>query len=119
MKQREIGPDIIRTLAIVCVVCGHFFTVNTPYNQVLFEGGGMLLQGCLKAFFCNLGVPLFLMLTGYFNCQKEFSAKYYKNIKRVLLPYVVISILTWIVLSANHSIKEFSCFVVFHGSLYP
>ncbi|WP_285819450.1 acyltransferase [Bacteroides acidifaciens] len=106
MKQREIGPDIIRTLAIVCVVCGHFFTVNTPYNQVLFEGGGMLLQGCLKAFFCNLGVPLFLMLTGYFNCQKEFSAKYYKNIKRVLLPYVVISILTWIVLSANHSIKE-------------
>lgn len=75
-------------------------------HLVLFEGGGMLLQGCLKAFFCNLGVPLFLMLTGYFNCRKEFSAKYYKNIKRVLLPYVVISVLTWIVLSANHSIKE-------------
>lgn len=106
MKQREIGPDIIRTLAIVCVVCGHFFTVNTPYNQSVFEGGGMLLQGCLKAFFCNLGVPLFLMLTGYFNCRKEFSAEYYKNIKRVLLPYVIISILTWAVLSVEHSVKE-------------
>ncbi|EIC71970.1 acyltransferase family protein [Bacteroides sp. D2] len=106
MKQREIGPDIIRTLAIVCVVCGHFFTVNTPYNQVLFEGGGMLLQGCLKAFFCNLGVPLFLMLTGYFNCKKEFSSKYYSNIKRVLIPYAIISVLTWAVLSTNHSIKE-------------
>lgn len=112
MKQREIGPDIIRMLAIVCVVCGHFFTVNTPYNQVLFEGGGMLLQGCLKAFFCNLGVPLFLMLTGYFNCRKEFSSEYYKNIKRVLIPYAIISVLTWAVLSADHSIKE-----LFFGTL--
>lgn len=111
-KQREIGSDIIRTLAIVCVVCGHFFTVNTPFNQTEFVGGGMLLQGCLKAFFCNLGVPLFLMLTGYFNCRKEFSVKYYKNIKRVLLPYVVISILTWAVLSSDHSIKE-----LFFGTL--
>ncbi len=106
MKQREIGPDIIRTLAIVCVVCGHFFTVNTPYNQAVFEGGGILLQGCLKAFFCNLGVPFFLMLTGYFNCQKEFSEKYYKSIKRVLIPYAIISVLTWAVLSTNHSVKE-------------
>lgn len=88
------------------MVCGHFFTVNTPYNQVAFEGGGMLLQGCLKAFFCNLGVPFFLMLTGYFNCQKEFSVKYYKSIKRVLIPYAVISVLTWAVLSTNHSVKE-------------
>ena len=66
----------------------------------------MLLQGCLKAFFCNLGVPLFLMLTGYFNCRKEFSSEYYKNIKRVLIPYIIISVLTWVVLSADHSIKE-------------
>lgn len=106
MQQREIGPDIIRTLAIVCVVCGHFFTVNTPYNQAVFEGGSILLQGCLKAFFCNLGVPFFLMLTGYFNCQKEFSKEYYKSIKRVLMPYAIISVLTWAVLSTNHSIKE-------------
>lgn len=70
MKQREIGPDIIRTLAIVCVVCGHFFTVNTPYNQLLFEGGGMLLQGCLKAFFCNLGVPLVFDAYGVFQLQE-------------------------------------------------
>ncbi len=45
------------------------------------------------------------MLTGYFNCRKEFSAEYYKNIKRVLIPYAVISVLTWIVLSDDYSIK--------------
>lgn len=106
MNQREIGPDIIRMLAIISVVCGHFFTVNTPFNQSEFIGGGMFVQGCLRAFFANLGVPLFLMLSGYFNCRKEFSVKYYKNIKRILVPYVVISILTWGTLSVNHSIKH-------------
>ena len=104
-KEREIGPDIIRALAIVCVVCGHFFSVNTPYNHVSSTGWSMLIQGCMKAFFCNLGVPLFLMLSGYFNCYKEFSVQYYKNIKRILIPYLVISVLTWAVLSIDHSVK--------------
>ncbi len=105
-KQREIGLDIIRTLAVVCVVCGHFFTVNTPFNQSDFIGSSMLVQGCCRAFFANLGVPLFLMLSGYFNCYKEFSIKYYKNIKRILVPYIVASILTWLLLSENHSITQ-------------
>lgn len=106
MKEREIGSDVIRALAIVCVVCGHFFSVNTPYNDASKEGFLMLIQGSLKGFFCYLGIPLFLMLTGYFNCKKEFSAQYYKGIKRILIPYVVISVTTWLMLSENHSIKE-------------
>ena len=44
------------------------------------------------------------MLTGYFNCYKEFSIQYYKNIKRILLPYLIISVLTWLVLSTDHSV---------------
>ena len=104
--QREIGPDIIRTLAIVCVVCGHFFTVNTPYNDVSHAGEWMLLQGCLKSIFGNLGVPLFLMLSGYFNYRKDFTLQYYKNIKRILLPYIIISLLTWAVLSNDHSLIQ-------------
>lgn len=66
----------------------------------------MLLQGCFKGFFCYLGVPLFLMLTRYFNCKKEFSVQYYKNIKRILIPYVVISVITWAILSCSHSLEE-------------
>lgn len=106
MNQREIGPDIIRMLAIISVVCGHFFTVNTPFNQAEFVGGGMFVQGCLRAFFANLGVPLFLMLSGYFNCRKDFSLGYYKKIRRILVPYFVISILTWGVLSVDYSITR-------------
>lgn len=104
--ERLVGPDLIRAFAIVCVVCGHFFSVNTPYNDTSHAGGLMLLQGCLKGVFCYLGVPLFLMLTGYFNCKKEFSFQYYKNIKRILVPYLIISVITWGVLSTSHSVVE-------------
>jgi len=71
MKARAIGLDLIRTIAIVSVVCGHFFSVNTPFNDVPFEGWSMILQGLLKSIFCNLGVPLFLMLSGYLCCKKN------------------------------------------------
>lgn len=106
VNDREIGPDIIRVFAIICVICGHFFSVNTPFNQACQAGGSMLMQGCLKSFFCNLGVPLFLMLTGYFNCFKKITISYYKNIAKVLVPYFSISFVTWIVLSKSHSVME-------------
>lgn len=72
-KERDIGLDIIRSVAILCVVCGHFFSVNTPFNDVPLVGISMIFQGFLKSIFCNLGVPFFLMLSGYLCCKKEFS----------------------------------------------
>lgn len=102
-NQRLIGPDILRAFAIVAVVCGHFFSVNTPFNDTPMEGVNMFVQGYLKSVFCNTGVPLFLMLTGYFNLRKQLSREYFFGIKRALIPYLVISLITWAVLSPNYS----------------
>lgn len=102
-NQRLIGPDILRAFAIIAVVCGHFFSVNTPFNDTSFTGLSMFAQGYLKSIFCNTGVPLFLMLTGYFNLNKQLSKEYFFGIKRALIPYVIISLITWAVLSPNHS----------------
>lgn len=105
-KERDIGLDIIRSVAILCVVCGHFFSVNTPFNDVPLVGISMIFQGFLKSIFCNLGVPFFLMLLGYLCCKKEFSLGYYKGLKRILVPYLVISLITWGVLSSDYSLVE-------------
>ncbi len=105
-QQRIIGLDILRTLAIVCVVCGHFFTVNTPFNDTPYAGTSMMLQGFLKTVFGSMGVPLFLMLSGYLCCTKKFSLTYYKGIARVLIAYLIISLITWCVLSPSHSLSE-------------
>ena len=104
--ERLIGPDILRALAVVCVIGGHFFAINTPFNHTPFIGLSMFVQGWLKSFMQGFGVPMFLMLSGYFCLNKEFSTRYYKGITKVLYTYVFISILTWMVLSTSYSPLE-------------
>lgn len=89
-----IGLDLVRTLAIICVIGGHYFNINTDFELWTFTGVGMFLLGMLQTF-TLIGVPLFLMLTGYLNINKtEPTRKYYNGIWRVLIAYVFFSLLT-------------------------
>ena len=105
-SSRIIGADIIRTIAIICVIGGHFFTVNTPYNACQECDWSLFTQGFLKTFMSHVGVPFFLMLSGYLCVYKTCSTKYYKGIVKVIVPYVVISCITWATLYNNHTIKD-------------
>ena len=104
--NRLVGLDIVRTVAVICVICGHFFSINTPYNQTPYEGSSMYFQGFLKSVFCSVGVPFFLLLSGFLCCHKSLSISYYKSIRKVLVPYLVISIIAWIVLSSSYSLHK-------------
>ena len=44
--------------------------------------------------FFGIGVPLFLLLTGYLNTNKTISKRYYKGCIRVLVAYLFFSIIT-------------------------
>lgn len=53
-SQRVCGLDLIRCCAIFFVIAGHFFSLNTDYNNVLFQGVSLFLQGILAPiFFCG------------------------------------------------------------------
>ena len=67
--QRICGLDLIRVVAIFFVIAGHFFVINTSYRSVPFTGMSMFLQGMMHSVF-TVGVPLFMMLTGYLNIHK-------------------------------------------------
>lgn len=90
--QRICGLDLIRVCAIFFVIAGHFFSVNTAFKHVLFEGYSLYIQGMMAELFT--GVPLFYMLTGYLNINKTVSKKYYKGMIRVLVAYVIFSLIT-------------------------
>lgn len=105
-NQRLIGLDILRAIAVVSVVAGHFFAINTPFNDTPVESVSMVFQGFLKELFGNLGVPMFLMLSGYLCSHKTFSKSYYAGLIRVLYSYVVISVITWAALSNEHKLSE-------------
>lgn len=95
MKQtinRLAGLDIIRCFAIFSVIAGHFFVLNTPFRETIFDASGMFVQGLVYLLFCSTGVPLFIMMTGYLNAHKvECNRKYYKGMGRVLISYLLFS----------------------------
>lgn len=74
---RFAGLDLIRSCAILFVIAGHF-SLNTGFQKAIFEGPSMFIQGTMKFFF-NMGVPLFLLLTGYLNSGKEITPQYYRR----------------------------------------
>lgn len=92
---RNLSLDIVRCAAIVCVVAGHFFSINTKFRTVPFEGEpSLFLQGMANMFF-GIGVPLFMLLTGYLNARHdEYSWHYIVRMKKVLFSYVFFSVLT-------------------------
>lgn len=91
--SRIVGLDLIRCFAIFSIIAGHFFEIHTSYRESDLNSFSMFLQaGALQLFYT--GVPLFLLMTGYLNAQKTISRKYYRGIWRVLVSYLIFSILT-------------------------
>lgn len=70
-QTRIIGLDLIRSFAILFVISGHFL-MNTRFNSTIFGDISLFIQAIFKAFY-GIGVPLFLLLTGYLNANKTVS----------------------------------------------
>lgn len=86
------GLDLIRVIAISFVVAGHFF-LNTEFKSSPFEGFSMFVQGMGQTLF-GVNVALFMMLTGYLNLKKRVCKSYLSQWLRVIVSYVVISVIT-------------------------
>jgi len=91
-KKREVGLDIIRSFAILFVICVHFF-LNTKFYETPITGMNMYFQVLMHALFMSC-IPLFIMLTGYVNTKVDVSLKYFKKIIPVLFVYVFYSIVS-------------------------
>lgn len=91
-NSRQAGIDILKSFAIFSIIAQHFFTLQTPFLHTEYKGLSMLIQGVAMEFFL-IGVPLFVAITGYLNANKTISKQYYRNILKVLIPYLLISII--------------------------
>jgi surface polysaccharide O-acyltransferase-like enzyme len=89
--QRASGIDLIKVLAIVSVIAGHFL-LNTQYYAVDIDTPGMYFQTFLK-WLVYTAVPLFVICTGYLNTKAEISGKHYKKLLRIVITYLFISVL--------------------------
>lgn len=90
-QKRLQGIDLLKCIAIICIPAQHFFTLNTHFREAEFDTLSMFIQGVAMEI-ALIGVPLFIAITGYLSQQTEPTWNYYRKILRVLVPYIIISL---------------------------
>lgn len=70
-KERLIYIDIVRGIAVLCIIIGHLS--NSTINRVVF----------------TFHVPIFFIITGYFMLEKGTVCDYVKNkFRSLIIPYI-------------------------------
>lgn len=93
---RDIGLDITRIFAFLCVVSVHFLIGSQFYDNRL-TGEKMYVMTLIRSF-SMVCVPLFLLLTGYLTCGRDVELtprgylKYTAKLRHVLLTYLFASL---------------------------
>ena len=78
MKERSVGLDLVRALAIACVMGIHAISYTGVMDGSV-ESPAWIVYLILR-FIAMSGVPLFLMLSGYLCCNRKLSGHYYVGI---------------------------------------
>lgn len=89
--KRLSGLDLIRFFAILFVPSVHFF-LNNGFYETNIKGIEMFISIFFRWMF-YIGVPLFMLLTGYLKRKDKLNKKYYKRILSILTSYIFISII--------------------------
>lgn len=89
--KRLTSLDLIRFFAVLFVPSVHFF-LNNGFYETKITGIGMFISLLFRWTF-YIGVPLFMLLTGYLKRKAELNKEYYKRIKSILYSYFFISII--------------------------
>lgn len=89
-KPYFAGIDILKLIAVLFVIWVHTFLYNGFYSTPINDQKYLAPIACRWiAYTC---VPIFMTITGYLMKNKKFSGKYYLGILRVLVIYIVVSI---------------------------
>ena len=114
MKPYFAGIDIVKILAVILVISVHFFLYNGFYYTPLTNTSAV--GPIAMRWFAYTCVPLFMISTGYLMKNKTLSAKYYTGIIKIIVIYLVISV---ICLKFKQDIQhyEFKNWDIFKGFL--
>ena len=93
--SRLSGPDIVRTVAAFFMVAVHFF-MECGYYATLLDTPVMFIMTVERWLFMCC-VPLYMMLTGFFKCNKEPDRAHYSSLIPVFIAYLFFSVIRLLV----------------------
>lgn len=90
VKQRNVNIDLVKSVAVCCVIGVHFF-LNTGFYDASLHGLSGFLSVTVRTSFM-VCVPLFLIATGFLMKNKTLSKSYYVGIIRTISIYLAVSL---------------------------
>lgn len=87
-RDRETGLDIVKAFATLAVVSVHFY-LSIGYYRAPVISMKMYVMTFGRWFFI-MGVPLFLMATGYLKCRKKPEKKHYMSLIPIIISYIIL-----------------------------
>lgn len=103
MQQRKIHMDLLRIVAILCVIYNH--TRERGYYLYAFPSSSVLHYFYIAmAAFIAVAVPIFFMLSGALLLPKEESLGdlFRKRVCRIVLVIVLFSVLQYVIMLLEH-----------------
>lgn len=90
MKTRNPAMDIVRIVAVLCVIGIHFF-YHSGYYYTINDNVTMYFATVLRTFF-SVCVPLFMILSGFLLCNKTLKKGYYSGIRKTIIVYILVAV---------------------------
>lgn len=94
MGNRVYQIDVLKVMAIFFVISVHFL-LNTGFYDIDIQSFSASLGIILRLIFIT-SVPLFIIATGFLMGTKKLSDKYIAKILRVIILYVLVSMIDWL-----------------------
>jgi len=70
--NRDNNVDILRGFAILLVIIGH---LNTPFTTFIF----------------SFHMPLFFLISGFFQSKELSIHSIFKNFRKTIIPYIILA----------------------------
>lgn len=93
-KERLVGLDILRALAIILVVLTHLINYNSGRFMHTDIRSPIWTVTVFIRYTVILCVPLFLMLSGYLLSKRRPDRKHFTSIVTVMISWLVLSVIT-------------------------
>jgi len=109
--ERKFGLDLIRAIAICSIMLVHFISFSGGVGRDL-RSLSWICYAFIR-YLSAIGVPLFLLLTGFLQSGRKADRKHYSSIIPVLISYLIISVINVVTenMVFNKDISPFSFIV--------
>ena len=117
---RNISMDLLRILACILVVCYHARGMKTEHTSTAIVHTIDSITVFAAFFFGRLGVPLFLLISGYFSFPKDLETFTFlrKRLSRIVPPFLFWLLLTTLIVGGTKEFGHNLCTLKCAGHLW-